>query len=120
VASFKEPGVLNRPPGHVAWTMEYVTAANGDHVSADFFSKDAAANPMSAVMGSPGPEWEFKKGKPAVVAAKTKFQAVLSKKGAVVRVPQADAQAQAATDSGDAGAATAAPGEAQPNGNGKP
>jgi hypothetical protein len=120
VASFKEPGVLNRPPGHVAWTMEYVTAANGDHVSADFFSKDAAANPMSAVMGSPGPEWEFKKGKPAVVAAKTKFQAVLSKKGAVVRVPQADAQAQAATDSGDAGAASAAPGDAQPSGNGKP
>jgi hypothetical protein len=101
VATFKEPGVLNRPPGHVSWTMEYVTAANGDHVSADFFSKDAAENPMSAVMGSPGPSWDFKKGKPAVVAAKTKFEIVLNKKGAVVRVPLADAAAQAA-DSGDA------------------
>jgi hypothetical protein len=113
VATFKEPGVLNRPPGHVSWTMEYVTAANGDHVAADFFSKDAAANPMSAVMGSEGPSWDFKKGKPAVVAAKTKFQVVLNKKGAVVRVPQADVQAQAADSSG-AGDAQAA------GANGKP
>ncbi|HEY2821795.1 MAG TPA: hypothetical protein VGJ06_12205 [Candidatus Acidoferrum sp.] len=113
VATFKEPGVLNRPPGHVSWTMEYVTATNGDHVTADFFSKDAADNPMSAVMGSPGPSWDFKKGKPAVVAAKTKFQIVLNKKGTVVRVPQADVPAQAA-DSGDAGNAQ------QPGANGKP
>jgi hypothetical protein len=105
VSSLKEPGVLNRPPGHIEWVMDYVTATNGDHVTADFFSKDAAANPMSAVMGSPGPSWDFKKGKPAVVAAKTKFQVVLGKKGAVVRVPQADAQARAAADGGDAGAA---------------
>ena len=111
-ASFKEPGFMNRPPGQVSWTMDYVTAANGDHVSADFFSKDAAANPMSAVMGSPGPSWEFKKGKPAVVAARTKFQVVLSKKGVVVRVPQADVQARAA-DSAEAG-------DASPGGNGKP
>jgi len=95
VAIFKEPGVLNRPPGHVVWTMDYVTASNGDHVAADFFSKDAAANPMSAVMGSEGPSWDFKKGKPAVVAAKTKFQAVLNKKGTVVRISQADVQASA-------------------------
>jgi hypothetical protein len=112
VASLKEPGMLNRPPGHVVWTMDYVTASNGDHVAADFFSKDAAANPMSAVMGSEGPSWDFKKGKPAVVAAKTKFQAVLNKKGAVVRVP-ADAQASAAADAGEAG-------NAQPTANGKP
>jgi uncharacterized protein YgiM (DUF1202 family) len=112
VASFKEPGVLNRPPGHVSWTMDYVTAANGEQVPADFFSKEAAENPMSAVMGSPGPSWEFKKGKPAVVAAKTKFQVLLSKKGAVVRVAQADVQARAAADP-DAG-------EPQPSGNGKP
>ncbi len=104
VASFKEPGMLNRPPGHLEWTMDYVTAANGDHVSADFFSKDAAANPVSAVMGSPGPSWDFKKGKPVVVAAKTKFQAVLNKKGTVVRISQADAQARAAAaDNGDSG-----------------
>ena len=113
VASFKEPGVLNRPPGHVSWTMDYVTAANGDHVPVDFFSKDAAENPMSAVMGSPGPSWDFKKGKPAVVAAKTKFQVVLNKKGAVVRVPQADVQARAAADTGDGG-------DAQGGVNGKP
>ena len=116
VASYKEPGKLNRPPGRVVWTMDYVTAANGDHVTADFFSKDAAENPMSAVMGSEGPSWEFKKGKPAVVAAKAKFQAVLNKKGAVVRVPQSDVSAAAAADSDDSGAAHVA----QPGANGKP
>jgi hypothetical protein len=47
------------------------------------------------------------------VAAKTKFQVVLNKKGAVVRVPQADVQAQAADSSG-AGDAQAA------GANGKP
>jgi uncharacterized protein YgiM (DUF1202 family) len=109
VATLKEPGFMNRPPGQLTWTMDYVTAANGDHVAADFFSKDAADNPMSAVMGSPGPSWEFKKGKPVVVAAKAKFQAVLNKKGIVVRVSQADVQARAAADGSDAG-------EAQPAG----
>ena len=95
--------------GRTAW----FAVRNGDHVAADFFSKDAADNPMSAVMGSTGPSWEFKKGKPAVVAAKAKFQAVLNKKGTVVRVSQADVQARAAADSGD-------PGDAQPAGtNGK-
>ena len=113
VASFKEPGMLNRPPGHLSWTMDYVTAANGDHVPADFFSKEAADNPMSAVMGSPGPSWDFKKGKPVVVAAKTKFQVVLNKKGAVVRVSQADVQARAAADAADAS-------DAQPGVNSKP
>src|SRR5580698_5213013 len=115
VASLKEPGVLNRPPGHVEWTMDYVTAANGDHVTVDFFSKDAADNPMSAVMGSSGPSWDFKKGKPAVVAAKAKFQAVLNKKGTVVRVPQADVSASAAADSGDSG--DSQPGTAKPAAN---
>ena len=118
VAVFTEPGRLNRPPGRVVWTMDYVTATNGDHVQADFFSKDAAENPMSAVMGSEGPSWEFKKGKPAVVAVKTKFQAVLNKKGAVVRVPQSDVSASAAADSGDSG--DSRPGAAQPAANGKP
>src|SRR5580698_7021164 len=115
VATFKEPGVLNRPPGHVVWTMDYVMASNGDHVAADFFSKDAAANPMSAVMGSEGPSWDFKKGKPAVVAAKTKFQAVRNKKGTEVRVPQADVSASAAADSGDSG--DSQPGTAKPAAN---
>src|SRR6185312_12745744 len=32
VAVFTEPGRLNRPPGRVVWTMDYVTATNGDHV----------------------------------------------------------------------------------------
>jgi hypothetical protein len=118
VASYKEPGKLNRPPGRVVWTMDYVTASNGDHVAADFFSKDSAENPMSAVMGSEGPSWEFKKGKPAVVAAKAKFQAVLNKKGTVVRVPQADVSASAAADSGDSG--DSQPGIAKPAANGKP
>jgi hypothetical protein len=113
VAIFSEPGRLNRPPGRVVWTMDYVTATNGDHVAADFYSKEAAENPMSAVMGSEGPSWEFKKGKPAVVAAKAKFQAALNKKGTVVRVSQADVQARATADAGDSA-------DGQPVGNGKP
>lgn len=113
VVSFKEPGFMNRPPGQLSWTMDYVTAANGEHVPADFFSKEAAENPMSAVMGSPGPSWEFKKGKPALVAAKTKFQAVLNKKGTVVRVSQADVQDRAAAQAGDSA-------DTEPGGNGKP
>jgi hypothetical protein len=114
VATVKEPGFMNRPPGQLTWTMDYVTAASGDHVSADFYSKDAADNPMTAVMGSSGPSWDFKKGKPVVVAAKTKFQAVLNKKGTVVRVSQADVQSRATADSGDAT-------DAQPShANGKP
>jgi hypothetical protein len=119
VSALKEPGVMNRPPGHVEWTMDYVTAANGDHVTVDFFSKDAAANPMSAVMGTPGPAWDFKKGKPVVVAAKTKFQAALNRKDTVVRVTQTDGQASPVADGGDAGDA----GAAQPagaNASGKP
>src|ERR1700733_8747841 len=117
VATLKEPGFMNRPPGQLTWSMDYVTAANGDHVPADFFSKEAADNPMTAVMGSSGPSWEFKKGKPASVAAKTKFQAVLNKKGTVVRVSQADVQAHAAAAADSAGDA----GGAQPAGtNSKP
>jgi hypothetical protein len=72
---------------------------------------------MTAVMGSTGPSWEFKKGKPVSVAAKTKFQAVLNKKGTVVRVSQADVQAHAAA-AADSGSDT---GGAQPTGaTGKP
>jgi hypothetical protein len=98
VSAYKQPGFMNRPPGEIAWTMEYVAAANGDHVPANFFSKEATENPMSSLMGAPGPSWEFKKGKPAVVAAKTKFQAVLPKKGAVVRVSASQAQTSASGD----------------------
>jgi hypothetical protein len=106
VVSFKEPGFMNRPPGSLAWTMDYVTAANGDHVPADFYSKEAAENPMTATMGAPGPSWEFKKGKPAFVEAKTKFQAVLNKKGTTVRVAQRDEKTPTVADAGDAGPAS--------------
>jgi hypothetical protein len=74
---------------------------NGDHIPANFFSKEAAASPVSSIMGAPGPSWEFKKGKPAVVVAGTRFQTVVKNSGAVVRVTQS----QGATT------ATAAPGQ---------
>ncbi len=95
VAIFKEPGNHESSAGprrRGRWTTSRRRTAITSR--ADFFSKDAAENPMSAVMGSEGPSWEFKKGKPAVVAAKAKFQAVLNKKGTVVRVPQADVSAR--------------------------
>jgi hypothetical protein len=86
VTTLKRPGFVNRPPGQFAWTMDYVTAVNGEHIPTGFFSKEAAENPMSSIMGAPGPSWEFKKGKPAVIAANTRFQTVIRKSGAVVRV----------------------------------
>jgi hypothetical protein len=88
VTTLKQPGFMNRPPGQFGWTMEYVTAVNGEHIPTGFFSKEAAENPMSSIMGAPGPSWEFKKGKPAVIAANTRFQTVIRKSGAVVRVTQ--------------------------------
>jgi hypothetical protein len=96
VTTIKQPGFMNKPPGEFSWSMEYVTAVNGDHVSANFFSKEAAANPMSAIMGAPGPSWEFKKGKPAVIAAGTRFQTVVKTSGAVVRVTQSQGATAAA------------------------
>jgi hypothetical protein len=86
VTTLKQPGFMNRPPGQFAWTMDYVTAVNGEHIRTGFFSKEAAENPMSSIMGAPGPSWEFRKGKPAVIAANTRFQTVIRKSGAVVRV----------------------------------
>jgi hypothetical protein len=96
VTTVKQPGFMSKPPGEFSWTMEYVTAVNGDPIPANFFSKEAAASPMSAIMGAPGPSWEFKKGKPAVVAAGTRFQTVVKNSGAVVRVTTSQNAAAAA------------------------
>ncbi len=87
VTTVKQPGFMGRPPGEVSWSMEYVTAVTGDHISASFFSKEAAANPITSFTGSAGPSWEFRKGKPAVVAAGKRFQTVVHG-DAVLRVPQ--------------------------------
>jgi hypothetical protein len=96
VTTIKQPGFMNKPPGEFSWMMDYVTAVNGDHIPANFFSKEAAASPVSAIMGAPGPSWEFKKGKPAVVAAGTRFQTVVKNSGAVVRVTQSQGATAAA------------------------
>lgn len=96
VTTVKQPGFMGKPPGTFGWMLEYVTAVNGDHIPANFFSKEAAASPVSTIMGAPGPSWEFKKGKPAVVAAGTKFQTVVKNSGAVVRVTQSQGTTAAA------------------------
>jgi hypothetical protein len=62
-----------------------------------FFDKAAAANPMAKVMGAAGPSWEFRKGKPAIVAAGQRFETVVQE-DAVVKLPTAQAAGvQAAT-----------------------
>lgn len=96
VTTLKQPGFMNRPPGEISWTMEYVTSVTGEHIPAAFFSKEAAANPMSSVMGAVGPSWEFRKGKPALVTAGQRFDTVIHG-GAVVKVPQSVVAAQAAS-----------------------
>lgn len=87
VTTVRQPGFMNRPPGELSWTMEYVTAVTGDHIPATFFSKEASANPLSGFMGAAGPSWQFHKGKPAVVTAGQRFQTVVHGE-TVLRVPQ--------------------------------
>jgi hypothetical protein len=99
VSTLKQPGFMNRPPGEITWTMDYVTAVSGDHVNAMFLSKEAATNPMSRIMGASGPSWEFRKGKPVSVSAGQRFNVVVHD-DAVLRVPATqlpDRPAQAAT-----------------------
>jgi uncharacterized protein YgiM (DUF1202 family) len=96
VTTLKQPGFMNRPPGEISWTLEFVTSVTGGHISAMFYDKAAAANPMAKVMGAAGPSWEFKKGKPAVVAAGQRFETVVQEE-AVVRLPAAQAAAGAQT-----------------------
>src|SRR5215472_2193586 len=77
VATIKQPGFMNRPPGEISWTMEYVTAVNGDRIPVIFYTKEASANPLSSFMGAAGPTWEFRKGKPVVITAGQRFQTVV-------------------------------------------
>jgi hypothetical protein len=77
VATIKQPGFMNRPPGEISWTMEYVTAVTGERIPVIFYTKEASANPLSSFMGAAGPSWEFRKGKPAVVTAGQRFQTVV-------------------------------------------
>jgi hypothetical protein len=51
---------------------------------------------MAKVMGAAGPSWEFRKGKPAIVAAGQRFETVVQE-DAVVKLPTQAAGAQAAT-----------------------
>jgi hypothetical protein len=93
VTGIKQPGFMNRPPGELSWTMEYVIGVTGEHISTMFYSKQAAANPMSKLMGAPGPSWEFRKGKPVLVAAGQRFEAVVND-DAVVKLPASAAAPQ--------------------------
>jgi hypothetical protein len=90
VTTLKQPGFMNRPPGEISWTLEYVTSVTGSHIPAMFFDKAAAANPMAKVMGAVGPSWEFKKGKPAVVAAGQRFETVVQD-DSMLKIPAAQA-----------------------------
>lgn len=116
VATIKQPGFMNRPPGEISWTMEYVTAVNGERVPVTFYTKDASANPLSSFMGAAGPTWEFRKGKPVVVTAGQRFQTVVHG-NAVLKIPPAlagslppGAQGQAAVQTaGQTGALATSP-----------
>ncbi len=111
VTSVRQPGFMNRPPGEISWTMQYVTAVTGEHIAATFFSKEAAGNPMTSIMGATGPTWEFRKGKPAVVAAGQRFDAVI--RGAVLKIPQSVVAAQALASSAAQPPAQAMPAAAE-------
>src|SRR6202035_864176 len=85
----------------ITWTMDYVTAVSGDHVAAMFLSKEAATNPMSRIMGAPGPSWEFRKGKPVSVSSGQRFNVVVHE-DAVLKVPAALLLAAPAQDAATA------------------
>ena len=108
VTTMRQPGFMNRPPGEISWTMEYVIAVTGDHIPATFFSKDAGASPISSIMGAVGPTWEFRKGKPVVITAGKRFDAVVHG-AAVVKIPQSVVAAQASTSSSTQPPARAVP-----------
>jgi hypothetical protein len=97
VSTIQQPGFMNHPPGEFTWTMDYVTAVTGEHISAMFLSKDAATNPMSRIMGAAGPSWEFRKGKPALIPAGQRFNVVVHD-DAVLKLP-ASVAAQATPQS---------------------
>jgi hypothetical protein len=114
VTTVKQPGFMGHPPGEISWTMEYVTAVTGDHIPANFFSKEAAANPVTAFTGSAGPSWEFRKGKPAVVAAGKRFQTVVHG-DALLRIPQELAVSSAGHQAaGQPGPSASTPSNVQP------
>jgi len=98
VATMKQPGFMNHPPGEITWSMDYVTALTNEHIPAMFLSKEAAANPMSRIMGAVGPSWEFRKGKPTVVTAGQRFNVVIRDE-AVLKLSPAQAGAPVAPQS---------------------
>jgi hypothetical protein len=110
VIAIKQPGFMNRPPGEISWSMEYVTAANGEHIPVTFFSTETTSNPTSGFMGATGPSWEFHKGKPIVVTAGQRFDTVVHG-NAVLRIPPALAATLAA---GQARVQSAVPAPGQP------
>ena len=86
VIAIKQPGFMNRPPGEISWSMEYVTAVNGERIPVTFFSTETTTNPTSGFMGATGPSWEFHKGKPVVVTAGQRFETVVHG-NTVLRIP---------------------------------
>jgi hypothetical protein len=113
VSTLKLPGFMNRPPGEIGWTMDYVTAISGDHVSAMFLSKEAATNPMAKIMGAAGPSWEFKKGKPVSVAAGQRFNVVVHD-DATLKIPASALPSRSAQDVSN-GSAPGPPMASQPS-----
>ena len=120
VATIKQQGFMNRPPGEISWTMEYVTAVNGDRIPVIFYTKDASANPLSSFVGAAGPTWEFRKGKPVVITAGQRFQTVVHGNAVLKLSPalaggfQAGAQTQAPGQPGVSPSLQAVPPAAQP------
>jgi hypothetical protein len=109
VIEVKQPGFMNRPPGAISWSMDYVTAVTGEHIPVNFFSTETTTNPTSGFMGAAGPSWEFHKGKPVTVAAGQRFEAVVHS-NAVLRIPPGMAATLAAgqTQQGQSSSAASA------------
>jgi len=93
VLAVKQPGAHGS--GEVAWFMQDVVAAGGDHIPVTFASKQLGNNRTRNFEGYPFFSSEFHKGSPAIKASDKHFRAVIHG-DTVLSVPQsftADEQA---------------------------
>ncbi|MGA7919550.1 MAG: SH3 domain-containing protein [Candidatus Acidiferrales bacterium] len=115
VLTVKPAGSRGRP-GEVSWSMQDVTAIDGERIPASFGSRQTGTNDAATFSGEAPASFDFHKGKPAIMAAGQHSQAVIHG-GETVKISNGTSGNQASRQSpssnarprnGDAAAQTAA------------
>ncbi len=76
VLAVRPAGTRGRP-GEVSWSMEDITAVDGERIPASFGSRQTGTNDAATFSGEAPTSFDFHKGKPAVMAAGQRSQAVI-------------------------------------------